>query len=87
MSIQEITGGASPVPPLKKGKPVAEAREASTPSDKVSLSKEAQALYESGQAKRLEEIRDKLNNGFYNNPDITAKIVDGLLDDLKKDQA
>jgi hypothetical protein len=87
MAIQEIIGGASPVSPLKKGKNAAEAKDASAPSDKVRLSKEAQLLYESEQVKRTDEVRDRLDSGFYASPEVTEKIVDGLLEDLKNSKA
>ena len=83
MSIQEIAGGAPPVPPLKKGKGAVQAKESPASADKVQLSKEAQMLYESEQTKRQDEIRTRLDNGFYRSDEATERIADGLLEDLK----
>jgi anti-sigma28 factor (negative regulator of flagellin synthesis) len=84
MSINEITGAPSPLSPLKPRKPITETKESSPSSDEVQLSGEARSLYEAAQTKRMEEIRVRLNDGFYLSQEVTEKIVDALLEDLKK---
>ena len=44
----------------------------------------AKSLYASGQSKRLDEIRERLNAGYYFSPEVTDKIVDRLMVDILK---
>ena len=52
--------------------------------DKVQLSDEAKVLYGAEKAKKIDAIRANMKNGFYETPEVTEKVVEGLLRDLKK---
>ena len=86
MAILEVTSGAAPLDPLKgkKGEqaPKPEPHREDS-SDRVELSEEARALYDVEQNRRFEAIREKIRQGFYFQPDVTEKVVEALLKDLK----
>jgi anti-sigma28 factor (negative regulator of flagellin synthesis) len=86
MAIVEVTGGTSPLDPLKGKKgdhpPKADPRRSSS-TDRAEVSDEARVLFETEQNRRFEAIREKIQQGFYFQPDVTEKVVDALLKDLK----
>lgn len=84
MTITEISGIGQPLDPMKgkKGKKPDEPR--SSPKDHVELSEEARSLHEAEQTKRFEEIRQRIQQGFYFQRDVTEKIVEEMLKDLRK---
>jgi anti-sigma28 factor (negative regulator of flagellin synthesis) len=84
MTVRGIEGDFSSVDPIKGKKSSAPAKQASAGKDKVQVSGEAKSLFEAGQSKRFEEIRKRLHDGYYDSPEVTEKIVDGLMDDLLK---
>jgi hypothetical protein len=84
MAIRGIEGDFSPIDPVKGKKTTASAKEVSGGKDKVHVSGEAKSLYASGQSKRLDEIRERLNAGYYFSPEVTDKIVDRLMVDILK---
>ena len=87
MGIVEVTGNAGSVERVKESKSKApdKAKPAQKEAkDKVELSDQARALYEADQSKRIEAIREKVSSGFYFQKDVTEKVVDALLEDLKK---
>ena len=84
--IREVTGDAFPVDPAKgKKSPPPPKPSTVPPKDKVELSAEAKALYESGENQRIDEIRRKIQDGFYRRHDVMDSIVNALLEDLKKE--
>ena len=86
MGIQEVTSGAAPLDPLKGKKgdqPLKAAARRDDSSDRVELSEEARALYDVDQSRRFEAIRERIRQGFYFQPDVTEKVVEALLKDLK----
>jgi hypothetical protein len=84
MNIRGIEGEIVPVDPVKGKKSSAPAKEASAGKDKVQVSGQARSLFESEQSKRLDEIRNRLNNGYYMSPEVTEKIVNALMVDILK---
>ena len=82
ISSRGLEGDFSPVDPVKGKKGSTPAKQATTGRDKVQVSGEAKSLFEADQSKRLEGIKKRLHDGFYNSPEVTEKIVDGLMDDL-----
>ena len=94
MAIQEILGTAGAVDPLKGGSrtqtahkgsiPEKEATESDEKSDRVDVSDEARALYASQLSGRFETIRERIRQGFYFQKDVTEKVVDAMLKDIKK---
>jgi anti-sigma28 factor (negative regulator of flagellin synthesis) len=90
MGIQEILGNAGPVDPVKGNrsetseKTKARKLEDEDKKDSVEVSREARAMYESDQTRRFEAIREKIRNGFYFQRDVTDKVVDAMIKDLKK---
>jgi len=84
MGISEVTSSGVPVQPStsKKVKDEQEAKAAS--KDKVNVSDEARSLYESGKSNKLKEIGKKIDEGFYEKPDVIEKVADAMLKDLKK---
>jgi anti-sigma28 factor (negative regulator of flagellin synthesis) len=83
MGIREVTPNASQVGPVKndgskKGKP-----EDRVSKDSVSLSEEAVSKYEALQTKRADEIRERITSGYYFEREVTERVADLLLKDLK----
>ena len=83
MAINEIVGQGLPIDPLKGREVKGEKRSKTTGKDKAELSEEARALYEAKQEKRAQEIQTKIEQGFYFQPEVTEKVVEMLLKDLK----
>ncbi len=84
MGINEIiSSGAVPVDPLRptgapgNGKKTAEAR------DRANVSTAARSLLEAEKQKQLDVVQARVESGFYDQPDVLAKIVDEVLKDLK----
>lgn len=93
MAIQEILGSAGAVDPVKGNRGQAsektagkskDAPESEEKTDRVDVSDEARALYESKQSGRFEAIRERIRRGFYFQRDVTEKVVDAMLKDMKK---
>jgi len=84
MNIKGIEGDFSPIDPLKGKKESGGAKQASAGKDRVQVSSKAKTLFQADQAARLDEIRRRLESGYYNSQDVTEKIVDGVMDDLLK---
>ena len=83
MAIQEINGEMLPVDPLRGKKSQAAEKTSAVRKDKIELSEEAKTLYEADQTKRIEQIRERLDQDFYSSPEAMEKIVTGLMEDLK----
>jgi anti-sigma28 factor (negative regulator of flagellin synthesis) len=94
MGIQEILGNAGKTQPVKGGRSdtsdkVKEKERTSDEDDlkdRVEVSQEARALYDAERTKRFDAIREKIRSGFYFQRDVTEKVVDAVLKDLKKSQ-
>ncbi len=84
MSIRGIESEFAPVEPVKGKKSSSAAAPSSGAKDKVQVSGEAKSLFQADQSKRIEEIRTRLQDGYYDTPEATEKIVDGLMNDLLK---
>jgi anti-sigma28 factor (negative regulator of flagellin synthesis) len=92
MGIQEILGNAGQVDPVKgnrsesqdKVKSKSREGDGEDRKDSVAVSQEARAKYDADRVRRFEAIREKIKNGFYFQRDVTDKVVDGLMNDLKK---
>jgi anti-sigma28 factor (negative regulator of flagellin synthesis) len=97
MAIQEIVNTSGAVDPVKGGNrsstgsktPVRakEKTDSDDRSDRIELSEEARAMYESQQSGRFEAIRERIRDGFYFQKDVTEKVVDAMLKDIKKGSA
>ena len=51
--------------------------------DRVELSEESKLLYAADKVKKIGVIRAKVKNGFYESPEVTEKVVEELLRELK----
>jgi anti-sigma28 factor (negative regulator of flagellin synthesis) len=97
MAIQEILSSSGAVDPVKGGKNTStnaksairpkESSDSDDRSDRIELSDEARAMYESQQSSRFETIRERIREGFYFQKDVTEKVVDAMLKDIKKGPA
>lgn len=84
MAIDKI-GSSGPILPTGEGKKEKVAKTSKQEkTDKVELSEEAKALYAAEREKKLDEIREKVKNGYYDTPEVTEKVVEGLKRDLKR---
>lgn len=84
MAVEKI-GGARPVVPTNDGATkTKEAKNEKTQTDRVELSDEAKMLFAAEKAKKLGVIRAKVKKGFYEEPEVTKKVVEGVLKDLKR---
>jgi|YelNatPaOPRAMG01_1025707.scaffolds.fasta_scaffold00063_88 anti-sigma28 factor (negative regulator of flagellin synthesis) len=60
-------------------------KNSSQPKDKLELSAEALKLQNAGNNdKKLEEIKNKIANKFYESDNVINKVADNILKDLKK---
>lgn len=90
MGIQEILGNAGQVDPAKGNrsespdKVKGRKQDEEERKDSVEVSKEARAMYDADQTRRFETIRERIRNGFYFQRDVTEKVVDAMIKDLKK---
>jgi len=87
MTIREIVARGTPLDPLKEKKAKDQENTKSSSKDKVELSKEARSLYEADRTKRIEELREKIQQGFYFTQEVTEKVADAVLKDLMKPPA
>ena len=97
MAIQEILSTSGAVDPVKGGKSTStsskggvrskDKNDSEDRSDRVELSDEARAMYESQQSARFETIRERIRQGFYFQKDVTEKVVDAMLKDIKQGPA
>ena len=83
MDINRITNGGLPADPLKTRKSKDDPEKVRSQKDRVELSDEAVSLFKTQENKRLEEIRKKIDSGYYFQRDITEKVVDAMMQDLK----
>ena len=84
MNINGISGEGVPLRSTRSKK-IREEKSKSTSrknTDSVELSGKAKSLYEADQAKRLEDIRQKIDSGFYAQREVVERVVDGLLKDV-----
>lgn len=90
MAIREVTGQGTPVDPVKgnkSGQPARSKQVAKDGKDRVEVSEEARALFEADQSRRVEEIRKKISEGFYNSREVTEKVADAILKEIKNPPA
>lgn len=92
MGIQEILGNAGHADSVKGGrsekpdnvKGKKSEGDGEDKKDRVDVSQEARALFEAERTQRFDAIREKIRKGFYFQRDVTEKVVDAVLKDLKK---
>jgi anti-sigma28 factor (negative regulator of flagellin synthesis) len=83
MDINRITNGGISPDPIKPKKTKEEPEKAKSQEDKVEFSQEAMSLFKAQGNKRLEEIRNKIETGYYFQREVTEKVVDAMFPDLK----
>jgi hypothetical protein len=92
MGIQEILGNAGQADSVKGGRSEKPENvkgndrdgDGEDRKDRVDVSAEARALYDAERTQRFQAIREKIRKGFYFQRDVTEKVVDAVLKDLKK---
>jgi hypothetical protein len=92
MGIQEILGNAGQADSVKGGrsekadtvKGKEHEGDGEERKDRVDVSAEARAMYDAEKTQRFQAIREKIRKGFYFQRDVTEKVVDAVLKDLKK---
>jgi len=84
MTVNEISNSGMPVQPgqPRKVKEEQQAR-ASSSRDKVELSEEAKAMFESEHSRRLAEIQRRIEEGFYKRREVMERVVDAILRDIE----
>ncbi|HOV98523.1 MAG TPA: hypothetical protein PK595_02995 [Bacteroidota bacterium] len=82
MNINEISGNRLPLQGTTSKKNQYEKPVDALRKDTVELSDEARARFLSDNAKRLEEIQQKISDGFYNQQEVMERVVDALLKEL-----
>ena len=83
MDINRITNSGLSAEPIKPKKTKDEPEKAKSQEDRVEFSEEAVSLFKAQGDKRLEEIRNKIDSGYYFKRDVTEKVVDAMFPDLK----
>lgn len=83
MRIAEILGSGFVSDPVKNKKE--KELESSKPlsKDMAQVSAEAKELFESEQARRIREIEEKIVSGYYLRRDISEKVADAILQQLR----
>jgi len=84
MAVNEIHGSSLPVDPLRGKDVKGEKRAKPSAEDKVELSDEARSLFNAKKTQRAKEIQEKIRNGFYARRDVTEKVADLILKELRK---
>jgi anti-sigma28 factor (negative regulator of flagellin synthesis) len=80
MDINKISNAGFPVDPLKSKKMKEDEKsEVSSKEDKIEISPEAVSMFNASETKRLEEVRSKIQSGYYLQRDVTEKVADALL--------
>ena len=83
MGINEISGSGMMLQPSQPKKTQNEKTTDSLKKDRAEFSAEAKDMYSSTQAKHIEEIRQRVESGFYNSPDVMAKVVDSIIKEVQ----
>lgn len=82
MQVKGISGNPLYVKPTQNTK--AEAT-SSAPKDRIEISSEARDLAKLElSTERIEEIRSKISNGFYNSDEVLVKVADKILSEVQK---
>jgi anti-sigma28 factor (negative regulator of flagellin synthesis) len=84
MTINEVMGSGYVPDPIKnkKERDAQLAKPAST--DKAQVSEEAKSLFEAERTKKIQEIREKIESGYYSQREVTEHVADALLSALRK---
>jgi len=88
MAIKEIVNPAGPLDPLKNNRGTGALKksgeDADEGKDRIEVSDGARAMYDAEHTHRFETIREKIRKGFYFQREVTEKVVDAMLKDIKK---
>jgi anti-sigma28 factor (negative regulator of flagellin synthesis) len=82
MTVHQISNDGSILFPTKAKEKKAEQQKDDVRKDRVNLSDEAKALYESEQSNRIQEIRERIRSGYYFQREVTEEIADGMIGDI-----
>lgn len=84
MTINEVMGSGYVPDPIKnkKERDIQLSKPSST--DKAEVSEEAKSLFEADRARKIREIEEKLESGYYSRHDVTEHVADALLRALKQ---
>jgi hypothetical protein len=86
MTIHEPLSFARPVDPQKGNRTQMAERSGVVARregrDHLAVSDHALALYETGKARRIDEIRTRLRQGYYLDRHVTEEILDVLVEDM-----
>jgi len=82
MDIGKVTGIGVPLEPLKSKKAKDDPEKSGVGKDKLEISDEAVSLFQTSENKRLEEIRNRIDSGYYFQRDVTEKVVDAMMQDM-----
>jgi anti-sigma28 factor (negative regulator of flagellin synthesis) len=83
MAIDKIGFGGIVVRSSENSKQKAKNADKPGSVDRAELSEEAKLLFAAEKEKKIGEIREKVKSGFYNTPEVTEKVVEGLMQDIK----
>jgi hypothetical protein len=84
MAIKEIlSGGLVPKEPVRKTGASSDSAKGAKASDRAQVSGEARSLYEADRSKKLDEIVNRLDSGYYDRQDVIEKIAERILKDFQ----
>jgi hypothetical protein len=84
MGIKEVlSGGHLPVEPVRKAGTPPDPAKPAQPADTARVSGEARSLYQADQSRRMDEIKERLDSGFYDRHDVIEKIAERILKDFQ----
>ncbi len=82
MTVNEVSGNGFPIQPGQPRRPKDEPVSRRDSGDRVELSDEARSMFEADQTRRLEDIRRKIDAGFYAQKEVAEKVVDAILREI-----
>jgi hypothetical protein len=84
MSISEVIPPGSPLlDPARKPGSGGNGKKGAEIKDRADVSMAARSMLEADNQKKLADVQARVEAGFYNQPDILAKIADEVLKDLR----
>jgi anti-sigma28 factor (negative regulator of flagellin synthesis) len=83
MSVNEISGNGLPVQPNQPRKVKEDQQARSSSKDRVEVSDEARAMFETEQSRRISEIQRRIEEGFYKRREVMERVVDAILREIQ----
>ena len=87
MTVSEVMGSGFAPDPIKIKKEKEAELSKSAPKDTAEVSDEAKLLFETDRAKKIREIEEKIESGYYLRREVTEKVAQAMLRSLSNSSA